>query len=106
MRDQPIEECMTCGGKCLRKVCDHETLSAGGPDAIKQCFGEMMKDPEKKEAMRDCYKQCMDTDEPVHEMVEEVHEEVHEGATEVLKAVFRLDDIEFSVEAMTKQDKP
>lgn len=67
-RDQPIEECLTCGGKCIKQTCSNS-------EDFKECFGEVMKDRQKRSAVKECYKECMHKDEPEVQRVEEVEEE-------------------------------
>lgn len=100
-KGQPIEECMSCGGKCLKSVCD-ATDSDG--DRRKECFIEMMKDPEKKAAMRECFGKCLDTDEPVKHAVQEFKKESTDFK---FNAFVHLDDLELSVQATTSAaEKP
>lgn len=114
-RAQPIEECMTCGGKCIRSAC---SLS-DDPANMKECFIEVMKDEQKKASVKGCYKKCMDTDEPVApKMIEHVKEsEFHKDPAASVKfssypdhldldALLHVEALEFDVHATTAEQQP
>jgi len=109
-RDQPIDECMSCGGKCMKSVCDPAIFGSdeGHPEQMKQCFKDVMEDASKREAMHDCYKTCMGTDSseaPVEEGVMQAVEEFHKEATHQEDAKF-AHVIEMSVELKMEAASP
>jgi hypothetical protein len=67
-RKQPVEACMSCGGKCVKKIC---ALGSDDPARVKECFSELKQDGKKKAAVKMCYKECIGTDAGVEEVEED-----------------------------------